>query len=64
MDFRSLSPADRTKLAESVLDLAADIELSPERIELLESRLAACEADGNPGDTWKNVKAKIQDSLN
>ena len=67
MDIRSLSPADRIKLAEqlwdSVLEHSDDIELSPEQIELLESRIAAFEADGDPGDTWENVKARIQDRL-
>ena len=67
MDIRSLSPADRIKLAEqlwdSVLEHADEIELSPEQIELLESRLAAFEADGDLGDTWENVKARVQDSL-
>ena len=67
MDIRSLSPADRIKLAEqlwdSVLEQPDDIELSPEQIELLESRLAAYKADGDLGDTWENVKARVQDSL-
>ena len=67
MDIRSLSPADRIKLAEqlweSVIEHPDEIELTPEQIELLESRLAAFEADGDPGDTWENVKARAQDNL-
>jgi len=36
-----------------------EIELTEEQVELLESRLAALDADGELGDSWDNVKARI-----
>ena len=66
MDIRSLSTSERILLAEqlwdSVHDNSDEIKLTPEQIELLEARLAAYEEDGNPGDSWENVRARIQNS--
>ena len=66
MDIQSLSTSERIRLAEllwdSVHDRSDEIELTPEQKQLLEARLAAYEEDGDPGDTWENVKARIQNS--
>jgi len=66
MDIHSLSTSERILLAEelwdSVYDKSDEIEVTPEQKELLEARLAAYEEDGDPGDTWENVKARIQSS--
>jgi len=66
MDIQSLSTSERILLAEqlwdSVHDNSDEIKLTPEQIELLEARLAAYEEDGNPGDSWENVRARIQNS--
>ncbi len=66
MDIHSLSTSERILLAEelwdSVHDKSDEIEVTPEQKELLEARLAAYEDDGDPGDTWENVKARIQSS--
>ena len=64
MDIHSLSTFERILLAEqlwdSVHDKSDEIEITPEQRELLEARLAAYKEDGDPGDTWENVKARIQ----
>jgi len=64
MDIQSLSTSERILLAEqlwnSVYEKSDDIELTPDQIALLDSRLSAYEADGNPGDSWENVRARIQ----
>ena len=66
MDIHSLSTSERILLAEelwdSVHDKSDEIEVTPEQKELLEARLATYEEDGDPGDTWENVKARIQSS--
>jgi len=66
MDIQSLSTPERILLAEqlwdSVRDKSDEIEITPEQIKLLESRLSALEADGEPGDSWNNVKARITKS--
>jgi len=66
MDIQSLSTPERILLAEqlwdSVRDKSDEIEITPEQIRLLESRLAALEADGELGDSWNNVKARITKS--
>ena len=63
MDIQSLSVAERILLAEklwdSVRSKSDDIELTAEQVELLESRLSALESDGERGDSWDNVKARI-----
>ncbi|MFV1977375.1 MAG: addiction module protein [Candidatus Scalindua sp.] len=55
MDIQSLSTSERILLAEqlwdSVYEKSDDIELTPDQIALLDSRLSAYEADGNPGDS-------------
>ena len=63
MDIQSLSTPERILLAEklwdSVRNRSDEIELSKEQIQLLESRLSALESDGEFGDSWENVKARI-----
>ena len=67
MGIHSLSTSERIRLAEelwdSVHDRSDEIELTPQQKERLEARLAAYEEDGDPGDTWENVQARIQSSL-
>jgi putative addiction module component (TIGR02574 family) len=67
MDIHSLSTSERILLAEelwdSVHDKSDEIELSPEQIKLLEARLAAYYEDGETGDSWDNVRARIQNTL-
>ena len=64
MDIHSLSTSERILLAEqlwdSVHDKSDEIEITPEQRELLETRLAAYKEDGDPGDTWDNVKSRIR----
>ena len=63
MDIQSLSTPERILLAEELWDSVRtksdEIEVTPEQIELLESRLAALESDGDYGDTWENVKKRV-----
>ena len=67
MDIQSLSTTERILLAESLWEsvrLKSDeVELSPEQIELLESRLSALESDGELGDDWETVKARIANGI-
>ena len=66
MDIQSLSTPERILLAEQLWDSvhasSNEIEVTPEQIKLLDSRLAALESDGDLGDTWENVKARISSS--
>jgi len=66
MDIQSLSTPERILLAEqlwdSVRDKSDEIEITPEQVKLLESRISALEVDGDTGDTWENVKARITNS--
>jgi putative addiction module component (TIGR02574 family) len=66
MDILSLSISERILLAEqlwdSVRSKSDEIEITPEQTKLLESRLAALESDGDLGDSWDNVKARIENS--
>jgi putative addiction module component (TIGR02574 family) len=63
MDIQSLSIPERILLAEqlwdSVRDKSDEIEVTPDQVKLLETRLSALEADGDPGDSWNNVKARV-----
>ena len=63
MDIQSLSTPERILLAEqlwdSVRDKSDEIEVTPDQVKLLESRLSALEADGELGDSWNNVKARV-----
>ena len=65
MDIQSLSTQERIQLAEqlwdSVRDKSNEIEVTPEQIKLLESRLEALGSDGDLGDTWENVKTRVVD---
>jgi len=67
MDIQSLSTSERILLAEqlwdSVLERSDEIEVTPEQVALLESRLAAYENDGDPGDSWENVRERVQNKL-
>ena len=67
MDIHSLSTSERILLAEelwdSVHDKSDEIELSPEQVNLLKARLAAYDKDGETGDSWENVRARIQSTL-
>ena len=47
------------KLWESVRLKSDEVELTAEQVELLETRMSALEADGDLGDSWENVKARI-----
>ncbi len=64
MDIQSLSTSERILLAEelwdSIHDKSDEIEVSPEQMVMLEERLAAYQADGDPGDSWENVRARIE----
>jgi putative addiction module component (TIGR02574 family) len=66
MDIHSLSTPERILLAEqlwdSVRDKSDEIDLTPEQTKILQSRLAALESDGDHGDSWENVKARITKS--
>ena len=66
MYIQSLSTPERILLAEqlwdSVRDKSDEIEITPEQVKLLESRSSALEVDGDIGDTWENVKARIKNS--
>ena len=63
MDIQSLNTQERIQLAEqlwdSVRDKSDEIEVTPEQIKLLENRLEELEADGDLGDSWQNVKARM-----
>ncbi len=64
MDIQSLPTSERILLAEelwdSVHDQSDEIEASPEQMAMLEERLAAYQAGGDPGDSWDNVRARIE----
>jgi putative addiction module component (TIGR02574 family) len=63
MDIQSLGTPERILLAEqlwdSVRDKSDEIQITPEQVKLLESRISALEEDGDNGDSWENVKARI-----
>ena len=63
MDIQSLSTPERILLAEqlwdSVRDKSDEIEVTPDQLKLLEARLSALDSDGDQGDSWTNVKARI-----
>jgi putative addiction module component (TIGR02574 family) len=63
MDIQSLSTPERILLAEqlwdSVRDKSDEIAVTPDQVKLLESRLSALEVDGDLGDSWSNVKARV-----
>ena len=66
MDIQSLSTSERIMLAEELWDSvhakSDEIEVSPEQMAMLEERLAAYQEDGDPGDSWKNVRARVESS--
>jgi len=63
MDIQELTTSERIQLAEQLWDSVRfksnEIEVTPEQKVLLDSRLAALEADGDLGDSWDNVKARV-----
>jgi putative addiction module component (TIGR02574 family) len=63
MDIQKLSTSQRIQLAEQLWDsvrFESDaIEVTPELRALLDSRLEALNEDGDIGDSWENVKARI-----
>lgn len=64
MGIQSLSTSERILLAEqlwdSVLEKSDEISITADQKALLESRLSAYKADGDTGDSWENVKSRIQ----
>ncbi len=64
MDIQSLSTSERILLAEelwdSVYKKSDEIQVPPEQMVMLEERLAAYRADGDLGDSWENVRARIE----
>lgn len=66
MDIQSLSTSERILLAEelwdSVHEKANEIEVSPDQMAMLEERLAAYHADADAGDSWDNVRSRIENS--
>lgn len=65
MNIQSLSTPERILLAEQLWDSVRyksdNIEISKELKQLLDSRLADLESDGDLGDSWEDIKAKITD---
>jgi putative addiction module component (TIGR02574 family) len=63
MDIQTLSTPERILLAEqlweSVRLRSDEISLTPEQTALLDARLAALASDGDAGDNWENVRARI-----
>lgn len=63
MNIQRLSSSERIILAqelwESVHDAANEVPVTKEQAALLEQRLAALASDGNPGDSWEDVKRRI-----
>jgi putative addiction module component (TIGR02574 family) len=66
MDIQSLSTPERILLAEqlwdSVRNKSDEIEVTPDQLKIIELRLAALESDGDLGDSWENVKARLTQS--
>ena len=67
MDIHSLSTPERILLAEqlwdSVREKSDEIQVTPAQVQLLESRLAALESDGDLGDSWDNVQERVVNSI-
>ncbi len=63
MNIQSLSTPERILLAEelweSVRAKSDEIELTSEQRELLDARIKSFEADGELGDSWADVKARL-----
>jgi len=66
MDIQSLSISERILLAgelwDSVHEKVNEIEVSPEQMAMLEERLAAYHADTDAGDSWDNVRSRIENA--
>ena len=63
MNIQSLSTPERILLAEelweSVRVKSDEIELTRDQKELLDARLKSIEVDGEIGDSWAEVKARL-----
>lgn len=63
MNIQELSVSERILLAEKLWDSVRyqsdEIELTTDQMSLLDSRLAVLKADGDLGDSWENVKARV-----
>lgn len=64
MNIQSLSTSERILLAEQLWESVrtqseSPAPLSQEQMELLDSRLSALEVDGDLGEPWEIVKARI-----
>lgn len=66
MKIQELSVSERILLAqqlwESVLEDGHEPALTPAQEQVLADRLAALSADGNPGSSWADVKARLHKS--
>ena len=63
MKIQDLSTPERILLAEalweSIRTNADEVTLATAHVELPESRLKELESDGELGDSWQNVKARL-----
>lgn len=63
MEIQKLTVAEKITLAEALWDSVAeqemDLALTIEQKQALDSRLASFEIDGQYGDSWSQVKARI-----
>lgn len=61
---RLLEVSERAALAVAIWDSVADdanvLPLTEAQKQLLEQRLAAYEADPSAGDSWENVRARLE----
>ncbi len=66
MDIQSLSTSERILLAEELWDSvhghSDEITVSPEQQLMLNERLEAFRSDGDPGDSWENVRARVENN--
>ena len=64
MDIQSLCTSERMLLAkplwDGVLERSNEIEVTPEQVALLKSRLEVYKIDGDPGEPWKNARKQVQ----
>ncbi|MEM6330447.1 MAG: addiction module protein [Planctomycetota bacterium] len=63
-DIRSLSVADRIALVTAIWDTIAGESpppLTDEQRREIDHRLAAKQLDGSPGETWRDVRARLLD---
>ena len=62
-----LSPTDRMRIAQalwqSAWDEQVDIPLSAEQRDELDRRLSDLEANPDAGESWENVRARLENKL-